>query len=341
MSKVSVAVTNYNGRSVLPETLAALRKLSHPPAEVILADDGSTDDSLQVAQKAWPGLRVIRLPHSGRPNLARNAALRAARFNKVFLIDNDIILEPRCVRRLADILDHYPDAAIVTPRLYYTDDPDRIYLDGQQMHFLAQSVLRNRDSIVPKSNRVLRHVWSGGVMMVNKDMVDSVGDFDEEYLFGWGEDNAIYHKATLRGYTCYHDEGAVAYHMSKRRTTERALAQVRNRWVLIAETYSWRSLVFLAPALALFEVIQFAGLCLKKIPGVYFSASYDFFRNLPAILRKRRWLQSGRQLRDRAILTAGPVYFSPSVMNKSSLRAGWSLINRGFDAYWRVVRVLL
>ena len=335
---ISVVVTNFDGAGTLPACLGALAEAKGDIAEVILADDGSTDDSVAVARRHWPGIRVVALPHSGRPNVARNAGLAAARSRLVMLIDNDVSLDPGCLRRLAEVFSSRPRAAICTPRLYDGDDRKTVCLGGQRLHYLAQSIFLHRGTAPAEPPAVREGVWSGGNMMVHRRRVFEAGGFDEDYLFGWGEDSALYHKITLKGYACYHVEDAVGFHKEKPRVTERAHAQVRNRWFLILETYAWPSLFLLAPAFLVYEIIVFAGLCAKRAPGIYFRANAEVFRHLPRIARKRRATQRGRKQPDGAILTSGPMYLAPALLNRPVLEKGWAAVNRGFDVYWRMVR---
>ena len=74
--QLSVVIPCYNGARFLPETLASIAAQTLAPAEVVVVDDGSTDDSVAVATR-W-GARVVRTGGQEGPSAARNAGGRAA-----------------------------------------------------------------------------------------------------------------------------------------------------------------------------------------------------------------------------------------------------------------------
>jgi len=84
---VSVVVASYNGGRTLPACLESLSHLNYPDYEVILVDDGSTDDTPQIASR-FPSVRYIRQPNRGL-SAARNAGIAAASGEIVAFTDSD------------------------------------------------------------------------------------------------------------------------------------------------------------------------------------------------------------------------------------------------------------
>lgn len=84
--KVSVVVPAYNAAARLGACLDSLAQLNYPDYETIVADDGSTDATREIAERA--GVRTLRLEHRGL-GAARNSALEAAAGNYVAFIDAD------------------------------------------------------------------------------------------------------------------------------------------------------------------------------------------------------------------------------------------------------------
>jgi glycosyltransferase involved in cell wall biosynthesis len=88
---ISVVVPAYNAAAFLAEALASVRAQTRPAAEVIVVDNGSTDASQAIAQKA--GARVLRLERPG-VSAARNAGIRAATQPWIAFLDADDLWEP-------------------------------------------------------------------------------------------------------------------------------------------------------------------------------------------------------------------------------------------------------
>ncbi len=100
---VSVVVPVRDGAATLPAVLTAIAELAPAPLEVIVADDGSRDESVAVARSF--GATVVEVASPGGPAAARNAGARGARGDVVMLVDADVVVPPSAIavvrRRLA------------------------------------------------------------------------------------------------------------------------------------------------------------------------------------------------------------------------------------------------
>ncbi len=97
---VSIIVPVYNASRYLPRCLGAISRLNPRPIECIVVDDGSTDDSHEIAERA--GFRVLRSERRRGPAVARNLGAAAARGDILLFVDADVVVSPECVGRLAD-----------------------------------------------------------------------------------------------------------------------------------------------------------------------------------------------------------------------------------------------
>lgn len=108
---VSVIVPNYNYAPTLRLCLAALDAQTHRPLEVIVVDDGSTDDSVAVAESF--DVRVLRTPVNSGPSVARNIGAAAAGGEVLMFVDSDVALAPDAVATAVAILDSEPGVGAV------------------------------------------------------------------------------------------------------------------------------------------------------------------------------------------------------------------------------------
>lgn len=104
---VTIAIPSYNLAAHLPEAIESALGQTHAPVEVIIVDDGSTDDSVAVARRYEPAVRVVERPNGGLA-AARNTGLRAARGAFIAFLDADDVLEPDYLRRCLDALEDLP-----------------------------------------------------------------------------------------------------------------------------------------------------------------------------------------------------------------------------------------
>jgi len=104
----SIVVPTYNRAGLIAETLNALLAQTQAPDEIIVVDDGSTDDTQDILAPFQAPIRAIRIENSGEL-VARNTGLRAARGDLVGFCDSDDIWFPDCLAALQAQFQHTPD----------------------------------------------------------------------------------------------------------------------------------------------------------------------------------------------------------------------------------------
>lgn len=106
--KISVVIPAHNAAPFVEEAVASARRQTHAPCEVIVVDDGSSDETARVAERA--GATVLRLERGG-VSRARNAGARLASGNALLFLDADDVLLPHALEVLAGALSG-SDAAV-------------------------------------------------------------------------------------------------------------------------------------------------------------------------------------------------------------------------------------
>jgi glycosyltransferase involved in cell wall biosynthesis len=122
--RVSVVIPCYNAAGFLEETVDSVLAQTLAGFELVIADDGSTDQSVEVAHRlidANPDkrIRVVELAHAGHPSSTRNGGIARAAGELVLCLDADDKLTPPFLERCVAALDANPGAAIA-----YTDQQD-------------------------------------------------------------------------------------------------------------------------------------------------------------------------------------------------------------------------
>jgi glycosyltransferase involved in cell wall biosynthesis len=119
---VSIITPCYNGSRFLKQTIASVVSQTLAPREVIVVDDGSTDDSASIAEAVGPPVRVIRQANQGE-SVARNVGIAEARGDHVLFLDADDLLEPRSLEVLTDAVSRAPGSVALMGFAWFTHDP--------------------------------------------------------------------------------------------------------------------------------------------------------------------------------------------------------------------------
>ncbi len=120
MTTISVIVPAYNQGQYLQTALASALAQETPPDQIIVIDDGSTDDTAAVTAQFGTAVELIRQPNSGLA-AARNRGLAAAQADWIAFLDADDYWPPDYLRRLQPLLRQNPQAALIGASWQYVD----------------------------------------------------------------------------------------------------------------------------------------------------------------------------------------------------------------------------
>src|SRR5262249_54128110 len=128
----SILVVNFNGRRHLAACLAGLTAQTLPryQFEVVLVDNASADDSVQLVQDTFPWVRVVRLPRNTGFAGGDNAGLPFAHARFVVLLNNDTIPDPHWLAELSDVTEA---GTVAASKLVFASDPTTLNSAGLQL----------------------------------------------------------------------------------------------------------------------------------------------------------------------------------------------------------------
>jgi glycosyltransferase involved in cell wall biosynthesis len=210
---ISVVVCAYNAAATIDECLRHACALDYPDLEVLVVDDGSTDETAAIARR-HPRARVLTIPHGGL-SVARNAGFAAARGDLVAYLDSDAYPSPEWPYYLALGLDAAYVGGVGGPNVPPPNDPAAAHrvarAPGGPVHVL---VTDDRAEHVPGCNMAF---W--------KPVLAEVGGFDPIYISA-GDDVDLCWKVLDRGWDIGFHPAALVWH-HRRGSTRAYLRQQR------------------------------------------------------------------------------------------------------------------
>ena len=169
LPSVSVIIPVHNGAGDLERCLAALAASQTAPLECIVVDDGSTDNSAEIASRA--GAKVLATASRGGPAGARNLGVKAAKGDVVMFLDSDCCVSPDTITQIAAEFDADPqlDAVIGS----YDRAPSAPNFMSQYRNLMHCFVHHN-------SNREATTFWAG-CGAIRRRVFEEFNGFDEQY----------------------------------------------------------------------------------------------------------------------------------------------------------------
>lgn len=189
MNKVTLILTTYNRPSILEKSIAALhrQKLKNVELEIIVVDDCSTDENLELAAKVvakFPGIRYHKNSQNKGLSGSRNAGATLGNGEFILFLDDDIIVEPNYVMGHVEMLASAPNIATVGSLRF----PPELTKNNNLMKYLSSRELRQRNLSPDFLQDLEPQYLGGGICGMRKSDYIKVSGFNETYLFYGGED---------------------------------------------------------------------------------------------------------------------------------------------------------
>ena len=217
--KLSVIVVNYNVQYFLDQCLNSVQKaIKNVSTEVIIVDNCSVDDSLEMLVKKYPEFRVIANKDNVGFSKANNQAIHASTGEYVLLLNPDTVVAEDTFEKVVQFMDDHHDAGGLGVRMIdgkggFLPESKR----GLPSPMVAFYKIFGLSSLFPKSKRFSQYhlghlsqhenheidVLSGAFMLMRRKALDEVGLLDEDF-FMYGEDIDLSYRITLGGYKNYY-----------------------------------------------------------------------------------------------------------------------------------------
>jgi GT2 family glycosyltransferase len=212
-SLVSVIIPNWNGASHLPTCLESLRRQTYPRVEIVIADNGSTDGSLELLAHDYPEAHTLALGENRGFTGACNAGIEICQGEFLALLNNDTEVSPQWLEKVVIAFQEHPEAGIVASKMLLFDQRDTFHTAGD--FYRVNGIPGNRGVWQKDMGQYDReeYVFSacGGSAAYRRAMLDQVGMLDEAFFFSC-EDVDLAWRAQLAGWRCIYAPQAVVYH---------------------------------------------------------------------------------------------------------------------------------
>jgi GT2 family glycosyltransferase len=305
MHTCSVIVLNWNGRPHLRACLESLQRQAYRDFDVILVDNGSTDDSVEYVRREFPWVRLLAFEKNMKFCAGNNAGIRASKSKYVALLNNDTEAETGWLAELVAAAEATPEAGSFASQMMMFNN--RLVIDSAGNEYTASGAAAKRGHLSKAGDfdKPIRVFGAcAGAALYRRSMLDDIGLLDEEFAMIF-EDVDLGFRAQLAGYLCVYVPTARVYHKVNatigRYSRDYVYYGQRNIELVYFKNMPARLLIRSLPEHFLYNVLALVFFAWHRRLGAYLCAKIGAVFALPRIFFKRRRIQSGRRVSDQTI----------------------------------------
>lgn len=311
---VSVIIVNYSGRKYVEHCVRSVLKSTYPSLEVIVADNGSTDDSVPILRREFgqdKRFKVVEIGENKGPAFARNRGVEAAYGKYIAFLDNDTEPAPSWLEPLVETLESNPTIGACQCKLLLMNERNKIDYVGDyisNLGFLVQRVPSGEIDAGQADSRDEILSAKSAAMIIRSDVFREIGGFDEDY-FIYVEETDLGWRTWLRGYRIifvpesrvYHEFGTSQIIVGKKQNYLVKFHGTKNYITTLMKNLEFKNAVKIVP-IHIFLWFGIAGWSLlngglKESFWVLKGILYTFV-NIKTILQKRKEIQRYRRMSD-------------------------------------------
>lgn len=219
--KLSIVILNWNGRTYLEKFLPVLLRNVPDYAEVVIADNHSSDDSVVFLQEHYPSLRLIINESNGGFAKGYNDALKQVNTPYYCLLNSDIEVAPNWVEPIMEQMESDPCIGAVQPKILSYHNRAKFeyagasggYLDHLGYPFCRGRLFDTLEDDNGQYDDVREIFWAtGAAMFVRRDVYHALGGLDEDF-FAHMEEIDFCWRMKNHGYKLYVNPASVVYHI--------------------------------------------------------------------------------------------------------------------------------
>lgn len=176
---VSILIPAYNAEPWIADTITSSLRQTWPHKEIIVVDDGSTDRTLNVAEKFMKeGVAVISQKNQGASS-ARNKAFSLCRGNYIQWLDADDLLEPEKISRQMEFVENGGSS-----RLLLSSEWGRFFFCLKRAQFIQTALWEDLQPVEWLVRKLSNNIWmQPGNWLVSRELTEAAGPWDERLSF--------------------------------------------------------------------------------------------------------------------------------------------------------------
>lgn len=218
---VAIVILNWNGRKYLEKFLPSIIASAYNNIKIIVADNGSTDDSVSFLQQQYPAIQLIRFTENYGFAKGYNQALKQVTADYYILLNSDVEVTPGWIEPLVNLAESNPSIAACQPKILsyhhraYFEYAGAAggWLDAYCYPFARGRVFDICESDEGQYDSCCPIFWaSGAALFIRASVFHEVGGFDD-YFFAHQEEIDLCWRIQLADYIIMACPQSIVYHV--------------------------------------------------------------------------------------------------------------------------------
>jgi len=258
--KVAVVILNWNGQKYLEQFLPFVYATSYNNLEVVVADNGSTDNSVSFLRNTYPAIRIISFKKNFGFAKGYNEALNQVQADYYVILNSDVEVQSNWLVPMVDLLEKNKRIAACQPKiLSFTNRKMFEYagaaggwLDKYGYPFAKGRIFDICEEDKGQYDQCEPIFWaSGAALFIRSSVFHEVKGFDE-YFFAHQEEIDLCWRIQLAGYKIYSCPAAIVYHVGggtlPRGNSLKTYLNFRNNRIMLSKNLPFRKKIWIVPA---------------------------------------------------------------------------------------------
>ncbi|MDO5497789.1 MAG: glycosyltransferase family 2 protein [Alistipes sp.] len=314
--RTAVVILNWNGRQHLERFLGSVVRNTPAEIAIVVADNGSTDDSVEYVQTTYPTVGIIRMEQNYGFAEGYNRALKEVAADYYILLNSDVEVTPDWTTPLLQRLEHNEQCGAVAPKLLSYTERDKFeyagaaggYIDYLGYPFCRGRILSTIEQDKGQYDDAREVFWaSGAAFCCRAELFHALGGFDGDF-FAHMEEIDLCWRMQLAGYKIMVEPKSTVYHLGggslPNNSAHKLYLNYRNNLSMLmkcAPTSQRITVAVMRPMADMLSAMVY--LCTGKLSlfKATFKAYRDFFRLHGPLSVKRKAIRSAACCESRHI----------------------------------------
>jgi GT2 family glycosyltransferase len=301
--KIAIVILNWNGQKLLEQFLPSVVDFSSKEATIYIADNASTDSSINYVKSSFPSIKIIENDINGGYAKGYNDALKSIDADIYCLLNSDVEVTQNWLKPVIDIFKSEKNTAIIQPKLLDFKNKTKFEYAGAAGGFIdlfgypycRGRVFNHLETDKGQFNDVKEIFWaSGACLFIRAKVYHQLEGFDEDY-FAHQEEIDLCWRTQNIGYKIKYVGSSLVYHVGgatlQQANPHKTFLNFRNSLLNVVKNVPKKWFLF----------VIFSRLLLDGIAGIKFiielrpihtwaiiKAHYSFYKNLNRFLKKRK-----------------------------------------------------